>query len=55
LPKDIGQGIAEGDLDPITKMPFEVNHQIVIYLDGYFACVVCLIESIYTFLYFWSK
>ncbi|XP_024627669.1 exonuclease 1 isoform X2 [Medicago truncatula] len=23
LPKDIGQGIAEGDLDPITKMPFE--------------------------------
>ncbi|XP_045825675.1 exonuclease 1 isoform X1 [Trifolium pratense] len=23
LPKDIAQGIAEGDLDPITKMPFE--------------------------------
>jgi hypothetical protein len=40
LPKDIAQGIAEGDIDPITKMPFEVHHLIVIYLDAYFAYVV---------------
>jgi len=28
MPKDIAQRIAKGDLDPITKMPFEVNRLI---------------------------
>jgi len=29
MPKDIAQRIAKGDLDPITKMPFEVHHQLL--------------------------
>jgi len=35
MPKDIAQRIAKGDLDPITKMPFEVHHQFLLYIHPY--------------------
>ncbi|EXB58288.1 Exonuclease 1 [Morus notabilis] len=58
IPKDIAKGIAEGDLDPFTNMPFQVsrlevqtigrqgNFEFLIVLISFLSCILVRMKSI---------